>query len=216
MPKPSSADSTAEHLQVGNRALLLLLGQRFLVGILEVTPAGVRVSFPVQNFPIEGMQVQLEFHDENGYTSCDMEVLESPKSIGDGLLLARTQSPFRTQHRTNWRVPAALAVSMREQAHPRPYEGHARNISAGGILVESDAALLVNDAVDLSFALPSGHRITTVAEVISVAASPERTSNAHLYGFRFLDLEPADAQALRQYIWHRLRELYPQQQLHLR
>lgn len=216
MTEPSAAEDVVDQIKVGNRALLLLLGQRFLVGILEVTPTTLRVSFPTVHFPLEGMRVQLEFHDEEGYTAYETEVLESPKDVGDGLLLARSESPIRNQHRTNWRIPAALQVAIREHAHPRTYNGHARNVSAGGMLVESDVALRAGDAVDLSFELPTGREIKTVAEVISTAACPERTSNAHLYGFRFIGLDPADVRALSQYIWHRLRELYPQQLLHLR
>ncbi|HNR30599.1 MAG TPA: PilZ domain-containing protein [Candidatus Hydrogenedentes bacterium] len=197
-------------LSVGSRALLVLLGQRFLVTILETNPTAIRVSFPSVDFPLENMHVELEFHDESGFLSYEFEVLETPKNVGDGLLLSRPAAPVHTRHRTDWRVPAMFEVAIREQAHPRAIAGRIRNLSAGGMLAETDVALRVGDAVDLRFELPSGREIKTVAEVVSSAATPERTSNAHLFGLRFLGLEPEDAQAVTHYVRFRLRELHAQ------
>ena len=63
------------------------MDQRFMVGILSVTPETVRVSFPMNHFPAPGMRVELEFHDAQGYTSYESEVIETPATVGDGLLL---------------------------------------------------------------------------------------------------------------------------------
>jgi hypothetical protein len=55
----ASADSNPQdHLFVtGNRCLLLIMGQRFLVSIQKVTDNTIEVSFPVRDFPVEGMRV---------------------------------------------------------------------------------------------------------------------------------------------------------------
>ncbi len=104
----------ATHFTEGTRALLILMGQRFLVTVLNANTDTLRVSFPVQDFPLEGMYVNLEFHDDLGYVTYETEVIESPKQAGDGLLIRRPPESVRTHHRTAWRVSADFRVEIKK------------------------------------------------------------------------------------------------------
>jgi Tfp pilus assembly protein PilZ len=204
------------HFVEGNRGLLLLMGHRFLVTILAVSPETVRVSFPVQDFPMEGMYVNLEFHDDLGYATYESEVIASPNEPGDGLLLRRPPESLRTHHRTSWRVAADFRVEMKGHVHPRRYDAPVINISAGGLLVRTDAPLNLGDNLDISFDLTGDGRKQALAEVMHLNV-PEASQGAiPLVGLRFVSPEPALTKSVTMYIWRRLRQMHPKQHTHLR
>lgn len=201
--------SVDEQLRPGSQCLLLLMGQRFLVSVISVKPDAVRVTFPMSDFPVPGMHVEIELHDESGYTSYELEVLEAPTEVGGGLLLGRPTGMARNRHRSSLRVSADFPVYLKGHVHPRRYTAQVVNISAGGMLLRSEAALSVNDILDVSFALPGEREPQElVAEVVHL--SGEASTNGERYlGIRFVSPEPASVRALRSYVWRRLRELHP-------
>jgi c-di-GMP-binding flagellar brake protein YcgR len=209
-------DAGHAHFIEGNRGLLLLMGQRFLVSILSVTPDTVRVSFPVQDFPMEGMYVNLEFHDDLGYATYESEVIASPKEPGDGLLLRRPPDAVRTHHRSSWRVAADFHVEMKGHVHPRRYDAPVINISGGGMLVRSDAPLNFGDSVDITFDLPGDSRKTALAQVVHLNVPSESQGGVPLVGLRFISPDAALTKAITMYIWRRLRQTHPKQILKLR
>ncbi|MCC6143375.1 MAG: hypothetical protein IT368_06180, partial [Candidatus Hydrogenedentes bacterium] len=77
------------HFRKGGQCLLILMGQRFLVTILSVEQDRFLLSFPACDFPIDGMHVDLEFHDEDGYVRYESEVLLGPAEAGDGVVVKR-------------------------------------------------------------------------------------------------------------------------------
>ena len=204
------------HFIEGNRGLLLLMGHRYLVTVLSVSPENVRVSFPVQSFPMEGMYVNLEFHDDLGYATYESEVLSSPREPGDGLLLRRPPESLRTHHRTSWRVAADFRVEMKGHVHPRRYDAPVINISAGGMLVRSDAPVKMGDNMDLSFDLPGDGPKTTLGEVMHVNVPEDSRGGVPLLGLRFVSPSEALQKSVTMYIWRRLRQLHPGQHTHLR
>ena len=210
-PSPSPT-----HFEEGNHALLVLMGQRYAVTILNVHPDSVRVTFPVRDFPIEGMYVNIEFHDELGYSTYESEVLDAPKGPGDGLLVRRPTEGQRTHHRASWRVAADIRVEIKGHVHPRRYDAPVINISAGGMLVRSDAPLNLNDNVDLSFDLPGEGPKTVLAEVMHVSVPEGSQGGVPLLGLKFVSPEPALVASITKYIWRRLRQMHPKQYLKLR
>jgi len=207
----SPASNPPSHFVEGNRCLLILMGQRYLVTILHVTESKVRVSFPVQDFPLEGMYLNVEFHDDLGYASYESEVLDGPKGPGDGLVLARPPDAQRNRHRSSWRVPADFKATLKDHVHPRRRECAVVNISAGGLLLHTDADLEVGDNVDLAFHLPEGGAHEALGQVMHVYVPGEMHQESELVGVRFVSPDPGTHRAITQYIWRRLRQLHPNQ-----
>jgi hypothetical protein len=206
-------DHTGEfnpHFEIGNRALLVFMGQRFLVTILSADYGELRLSYPVSDFPVEGMYVNLEFHDEAGYAAYESEVVRPALQPGDGLVVKRPPAVVRTHHRHCWRVPTDFRVEVKDHVHPRRAEAPAINISAGGMLLRSLIAYNPGNNVDMHFRLPGDALLhTAVGMVVHSAPVPEARDNALHVGVKFVDLDPGTAKCISQYIWRRLRELHP-------
>lgn len=203
------------HFVLGNRALLTFMQQRFLVSLLQVSDEVVRVSFPVSDFPVEGMFVNLEFHDATGYTTFETEVLEKPQIAGDGLLLRRPILSARMHHRMSWRVPADFHADLRHHVHPRHVDAPVINVSAGGVLVRTDAPFEAGDNVDVTLKLIDGKQQTFVGRVIHTRPADDlggRPGRGHaaFVGIGFVEMAPELQQVLSAYIWRRVRDLHAQ------
>lgn len=216
MSTPARNADHGSHFVEGSRALLVLMGHRFLVTLLHEDREHLRVTFPVQDFPMEGMYVTIEFHDDLGYSSYETEVLQSPAQPGDGLLLKRPSESSRTHHRSSWRVAADFTVQLKSHVHPRRVEAPVINVSAGGMLVRTDMALSMDDNVDLEFNLPGDSLKKALAKVVHVHVPDLSKGELPLVGLQFVGIEPAMSKAITHYIWRRLRQLHPQQRMLLR
>jgi hypothetical protein len=203
-------DGTSSHFEIGNQGLLLFMGERYLFSVIDNAENALRVSFPVSDFPAEGMSVTLEFHDEAGYAAYETEVLENTHRHGDGLLLRQPTETTRTHHRNSWRIPTDFRVQLKDQVHPRWHECPVINLSAFGLLVRVEADLKPGDNVDLRVTLPEATESAPgVGKVIHVEEVTHLHDGAILAGIQFVTLEPATAEALAHYVWRRLRELNP-------
>jgi hypothetical protein len=198
----TGADS---HFVAGNRCLLLVLDQRFLVGVLQVTADTIRTSFPLRDFPVEGMYVSLEFHDEQGYTRYDSEVLSPPRKVGDGLLLKRPQDQERNCHRGAWRLEMEIQANVKSHVHPRRKDATIVDISAGGALLSTEAALEIEENFDLTFILPQHEPMTMTSRVVHV---PETQKTERALGVKFVSPDPVNVQSISKYIRAQLRHLH--------
>ena len=207
----ASADSNAQdHLFVtGNRCLLLIMGQRFLVSIQNVTESTIAVSFPVRDFPVEGMRVDLEFHDMEGFTRFESEVLTAPRELGDYLVIRRPPSYVRNYHRGSWRVSVDFKVELKGHVHPRRINVPVINISTGGILVLTDSEMEVNDMLEAALPIPelSGEKMT--CKVAHRAPEPQSVDGLVQMGCTFVSPDPTSTKAIATYISNRLKELAP-------
>lgn len=207
----ASADSNSQaHLFVaGNRCLLLIMGQRFLVSIQSVTDNTIEVSFPVRDFPVEGMRVDLEFHDMEGFTRFESEVLTAPRELGDYLVIRRPPSYVRNYHRGSWRVPVDFKAELKGHVHPRRLNVPVVNLSTGGILVLTDSEMEVNDMLEaaLPIAELSGEKMT--CKVAHRAAEPQSVDGLVQVGCTFVSPDPTCVKAIASYITNRLKELGP-------
>ena len=193
----------------GGRCLLLITGQRFLVSVLSVGEDWIKVTFPAADFPIEGMFVTLEFHDDEGYTVFESEVLQSPLEPGDGLTLRLPETRQRNSHRTAWRVPADFRASIKGHVHPRVHEVPVLDVSAGGLQVSADMDLALGENVDISFRLPGlgEHKVLgSVAHVVRLENDAKAPLRA---GIRFINPENETTHALKHYIRTRVAQLGP-------
>lgn len=193
----------------GNRCLLLIMEQRFLVSIQDVTENSIEVSFPIRDFPVEGMRVDLEFHDLEGYTRFESEVLVAPKEVGDFLVLRRPPAYVRNYHRGAWRVPVDFKAEVKGHVHPRRLHVPVVNLSTGGLLMLTDAEMAVDDMLDVTLPVPAleGERMT--CKVVHIAEESKKSSGLSQVGCSFVSPDPQSIKTLSDFIWKRIRELGP-------
>lgn len=208
MTTVTTRHSLRDELKVGNRCLLRVVGDAFLVKIIDVQTAYIRVTFPGKDYPVEGMQVILDFHDENGFNSYRTHVVRAPDRAG-ALTLVRPVEARRTSHRDSCRVPTDLTVQVKDQVHIRRYDAALHNLSGGGALIETNANYDFSTTVEVTLSLPNEPRHTIIGQIVHVADSRHRGNGSKLYGIRFIALTPETTQSLARYIWKRLREVYP-------
>lgn len=208
----TSTDSNSQdHLfATGNRCLLLIMGQRFLVSIQKVTENAIEVSFPVRDFPVEGMRVDLEFHDMEGFTRFESEVLTAPKELGDFLVLRRPPAYVRNYHRGAWRVPVDFKAEIKGHVHPRRLNVPVVNLSTGGILVLTDSEMEVNDMLEAALPIPdlAGEKMT--CKVVHRAPESQNIDGLVQMGCTFVSPDPTALKAIANYISSRLKELGPE------
>ncbi len=205
-------DPTAEHIQEGERCFVALMGRRHLVSILRVKEDRIRVSFPVSDFVIDGMRAVLEFHDPEGVTTYESEVLERPKESGDGMVLARPHGRSRLRHRGSWRVPTGLSARLKGHVHPREHDCRVVNLSTGGalVLLREELEIAVGDTVELTFSLPKRPGNTFTGEVVHLA-DPQRDPRAEVFvGVQFISPDPLAVREVHDYVWLRMREIDPE------
>jgi Tfp pilus assembly protein PilZ len=186
------------------------LGQHFLVRVLEVTPDEVRVSFPGRDYPIEGMQVSLECHDEAGFDYFTANVLQGPCAEGEGIVLNRPVGPKRHWHRASQRVPTDLTVQVRDQGRVRTYDAALVDISAGGIRVRTDAPFDFGTPVEVFLSLPGEPRHTLQCQIVDQIPSPDPDGSAvKQFCMSFTQVDPGAAESIARYVRQRLAELHP-------
>lgn len=197
-------------MRKGGTCLLNVIGQYFLVDLIEVGEESIRVSFPGKDYPVAGMVVHLDFHDADGFDSYEAEVLEGPAKGEGGLLLTKPSESRRTQHRDACRVPTDLTVQVKDQVHVRRYDASLLNLSAGGALIETDAPFDFSTTLELTLSLPGESQLRMLGQVVHISEEPSQTfPDGRLFGIRFVSLSPEVRQSISRYAWFRLKELYP-------
>ena len=74
---------------------------------------------------------------------------------------------------------------------------YSRDISATGILLQTDKTLAIGDVISCDFFLPDSSRIFTDVEIIRVTRNHDKT---FLYGARYVDLSPGHKSAIQAFI----------------
>lgn len=205
----ASTGSMPEEFTPGKQCLIVLMGQRFLSTVLQVREDAMRLSFPVSDFPIDGMHVDIEFHTEKGYIKYESEVIQGPREPGDGLLVKLPGAMQWNQHRGHWRAPADFHIELRDHVHPRRHSVPAINISAGGLLFRGEMKLDSGDLVDIWLTLPGQEREQLTGRVAHVEPVESRLGPGWLYGIAFVALDPVIRRRISDYVWARVRALHP-------
>jgi len=203
-------DATHEDVRKGSECLLRVFDQRFMVEILEVSQDHIRVSFPASDYPVEGMTVDLEFHDKSGCNLYRSVVREGPKGKRKKeLLLDRPTALGRAQHRDSCRVNTDLTVQVKDQVRTRRYDAALRDLSCGGALLETEAPFDFDTTVEMTLSLPGELAHTILGRVVHLTDSEQpRRGKRRLVGIEFVGIEPHVAETVSRYIWNRLRTLY--------
>lgn len=204
-----SADFT--DIRKGNDALLHVMNQHFLVEILKVQDDVIHVSFPGQDYPIEGMRVDLEFHDKSGFNSYKTIVLQGPYETAGDLILTKPHATMRAQHRGSCRVPTDLSVQVKDQAHVRRYDASVINLSSGGALIETDGPFTLDMTLEFTLSLPGEPTHVLLGQVVHFTnRQAQDEASRQLLGLKFVGLDPDASECITKYLWERLKTLYPQ------
>jgi CheY-like chemotaxis protein len=103
--------------------------------------------------------------------------------------------------RKSYRV--LLRATVNGKFGNEPFFCSSQDISATGLLLETDKALEKGDVMTCSFFLPGAERIITDTEVMRVVKSGEGTLR---YGVRYVGLQPASKTAIESFIEKRSRK----------
>ncbi len=205
----SKQDASESLFNPGNRFLLILMGQRYLVSIQAADDDSLSVSFPIRDFPVEGMHVDMEFHDTEGYTRFESEVLKAPEALGDSLVLRRPPEVIRNYHRGSWRVPVDFKASVKGHVHPRRLTVPVINLSTGGLLILSDGPFENGDMLEAVLPLPELKGDILTCKVVHRADAGQSLGGLVQIGCTFVSPDPTNIQIVSSYIKERLNELGP-------
>lgn len=209
--RSAGLDSTsAPEIAVGTTCLMTVTDHLFMVQISEVTDDTIRVTFPGIDYPVEGMLIDLEFHDLSGFSYYQATVIDGPQKVGDGILLERPTDAKRVRHRDSCRVSTDLAAELKDQAHVKTYPARITNLSTSGALVETEGYFELDTALDITLTLPDESVHEIVVKIVHVNDSVESGATpVHSYGTRFVGYEPGTGRAITRYIWAQLKNIYP-------
>ena len=209
MMTPSDSSKNAPDIKIGNQCLLSVTGRHFMAEILDVSADTICVSFPGIDYPVEGMYLEMEFHDKTGFSYYRVKVLRGPWE-GNGMLLERPSEPKRNQHRDSFRVATDLTVQVRDQIHIRKYDAALLDLSSGGALLQTEAPFDFNTSVEISLSLPGETNHSVLGQVVHMVEQDiNKRGPMRVYGIRFVGLQPEACKSISHYVWIRLRELYP-------
>lgn len=183
--------------------------QRFLVSIQKVSENSIEVSFPVRDFPVEGMRVVLEFHDLEGFTRFESEVLAAPKETGDFLVLRRPPDYVRNYHRGSWRVPVDFKAEVKGHVHPRRVHVPVINLSTGGLLMLTDGEFAVDDMLEADLPIPALEKEKMTCKVVHRSETPSEHDGLSQVGCIFVSPDPEALRVISAYIWSRIKDLGP-------
>lgn len=208
-PGPSQNDGHAS-IEMGARLLMNVAGQHFMVQVTHLTDKEVRVTFPGIDYPVEGMLVALEVHDDKGFSRYQTRVIEGPRKEGDGVLLERTSIEYWQQHRDSYRIETNLEAKLQLDGQDGEDPGTVTNISTGGVLVDCERKFELNSLLKLRFVLPNGAAAALTVKVLHVGKPREVNSRTlYTYGTNYESYEPGTGHVVTNYIRDRLKELYP-------
>ncbi len=202
-------EEAASDIRKHNRALLFCLGEYFMVSIENTDEDGFGVTFPGLDYPVSGLWVTLDFHDEDGVNSYSCKVLTGPLERDGGLRLSNPTQLKRVVYRSSFRAPTDLTVQVKEQAHVRRYDAALVNLSAGGALIRTRVAFEFESVVDIILNLPDEPNHTLSCEVVHI--SREAGGSGHdltHYGLKFIRPDSAVTRSIENYVARRMRELY--------
>jgi len=195
-------------IEKGSECLLNFVGRHFKTRILEVGSDTMRVTFPGRDYPIAGLNIVLEFHDEQGFYYLPASVVEGPDEKPGGITLRKDSEIRRSTHRDSFRVPTDLTVRVRDHIHVRRYDAALVNLSAGGALLRADAPFDFSSTLEITLSLPGEPVYTLLGSVVHISASMTGREQPRHFGVKFIGIDPPIERAITDYIFGRLPELY--------
>ncbi len=194
-------------LREGNECYLKVMDQKFFSKILGVADDTVWVSFPGADYPTEGMGVDVEFHDFEGFLCYHTRVVIGPKQTGDGIILQRSEAATYMRHRRSWRVSTDLPGEMgrgESKAAVRVVD-----LSADGAQIDSPKPFDVGTGLHFTFSLPEKPPCTVSCRIIR--CSDGKVSGSWIVALLFTDVPDSVRPSLTWFLYKRIRKEHAQE-----
>ncbi len=124
--------------------------------------------------------------------------------INLSLLSSKAQQLLDIAQRESLRAPVAVKVQGKYKG--KPFLCISENISATGMLLQTEKIIHKGDAIACSFFLPNSVHIVTEAEIVRVVKK-KTEFDTHHYGIKFSNLKSKDKSAIEKYTKEELRRL---------
>lgn len=191
-------------LRANTEGFLRTMGRLHLVRVLGTSEDTFWVTFPGADYPVEGMAVDLEFHEERGFYIYHTRVVIGPRKPGDGIVLRRTESLEFRQHRREWRVPVDLKAGLLAANNGRACTAQLLNLGSGGAMLRTPLQFELGDMVQIRLQIRRHRALLLPAQVIRIETDGR-------FALRFIDVPASDVRDLIHFVWERIRETYPGQ-----
>lgn len=119
------------------------------------------------------------------------------RPVNAALLLAKAQQLLEVALRGTYRV--LLSATVEGQSSDDSFFCQSRNISATGMLIETDKTLAAGDKISFSFFLPGSKRVQATGKIVRMLEKGQDGS-ANQYGLLFTDLTPDARRQLDSFI----------------
>lgn len=195
--------------RIGESCMLTVMERHFLVRVLRVDEKTIQVSFPGIDYPISGMMTDLEFHDPEGFRKYESKVVRGPQQEGDGVILERPLEKESSRHRDAFRIDTELRGRVGDVSTDETFEMTVHNISTIGALLESPAQFAMGSTLRLHLDLPGFDLHEMEVEIMHAATVSTHGKPLYQYGVQFVGHQLGAGRSLTEYIWRRLRQIYP-------
>jgi response regulator RpfG family c-di-GMP phosphodiesterase len=127
-----------------------------------------------------------------------------PDPLNLSLLAAKVHQLLNIAQRESLRAPVAVKVHGKHKG--KPFLCLSENISATGMLFQTEKIIHKGDSIACSFFLPSSVHIVTNAEIVRVIRK-KTEFDTHHYGTKFSSLKSKDKVEIEKYTKEELRRL---------
>ncbi|MCX8066172.1 MAG: PilZ domain-containing protein [Candidatus Hydrogenedentes bacterium] len=182
------------------------------ISVISVTENHIRISKPlIVDKMYVGAGVALELCSSRGCLVFHTYVIEIPEMTIDGIVLDYPQDPGNIFLRKYWRLSVNLPVILKPMAHPQRLKGKILNISAGGILVETQPIEVgINTPVDIFFTLPPvGTSLKEDMQLVGSVTHIVRQEDKLKLSLKFVGMFPDDEQKINKFVVSMLRNSCP-------
>jgi c-di-GMP-binding flagellar brake protein YcgR len=198
-----------KEIQEGEYCLLRVMHRHFWVRVIDIDEDGIQLSFPGSDYPIPGMTVEIELHEEDGYTAYPAEVVKGPGETGDGVVVRCLGDGHFIFHRGSVRVTTDLTAQVRDTVHIRQHSAALLNVSGGGALLRTSAPFELGTMVELNLSFPREPRQLIMGTIVHVSDVPQ-ADNQWLFGVNFNGLDPSSHRMIGRFVYERLQETQPE------
>jgi hypothetical protein len=98
-----------------------------------------------------------------------------------------------------------LSINIAGTSRDKAFLCRSENISANGLLFETDQGLNVGDRLSCSFFLPGAIRIIATGEIVRVMMAADGKADAQRYGVRLDNLAPEARLAIESFIAEKMQ-----------
>ncbi len=116
--------------------------------------------------------------------------------VNTALLLEKLHSFLNVSTRGAYRVLTSISISA---GGDNPFFCKSENISATGMLLETDRDLAAGSRLNCAFFLPDAKRIEVACEIARVMDHPDK-KGMKKYGVKFIKISPSDARTIEDFV----------------